>query len=378
MSALAGLWHFGGKPGAAEGCERMLAAQEIYGPHDGRQWSMGSFALGRRLYRTVPEDAFDWQPLHSADDRLALVADVRLDNRDELCSALGIPSVAAAELCDAGVLLACLDRWDEAALERLVGDFAFALWNSQARKLLLARDFLGQRPLYYHGGKDFFAFATMPKGLHALADIPRAPDEQALAEFVTLIPPHGPRSVYKDVLRVEPGHGVTVTTEGVSRRRYWNPREAGGMRAGRKDYAEGLRYHLAPATRSRLRGASGAVATQLSAALDSAAVTATAARLLAPVGGKVVAFTAVPREGYDGPCPKDRIGDEGPLAAATAALYPNIDHIRVHSGHVSPVADLDRYFHLFDRPMLNLCNWVWLSAINAAARERNCTVVLTG
>lgn len=56
MSALAGLWHFNGKPGA-EGCARMLAAQQIYGPHDERQWSEGPLALGRRLFRILPEEA---------------------------------------------------------------------------------------------------------------------------------------------------------------------------------------------------------------------------------------------------------------------------------------------------------------------------------
>ena len=127
-----------------------------------------------------------------------------------------------------------------------------------------------------------------------------------------------------------------------------------------------------------LRGATGAVGTHLSAGYDSAAVTATAARLLAPAGGKVVAFTAVPREGYDGPAPKDRIGDEGPLAAATAAMYPNIDHVLIRSGHLSPLDQLDRSFFLFDRPMLNPCNWVWLAAINGAARDRKLPVVLTG
>ena len=142
----------------------------------------------------LPEDSFDFQPLHGADDRLVLVADVRLDNRDELAPALGIAASRARQLCDAALLLACLERWSEAALDRLVGDFAFALWDGRTKKLMLARDFLGQRPLYYHQGKDFFAFASMARGLHALPSILRQPDEQALAEFVTLIPQHGPRS----------------------------------------------------------------------------------------------------------------------------------------------------------------------------------------
>lgn len=378
MSALAGRWNFDGNPNADASCERMLAAQRMYGPHDERRWSEGPLAMGRRLYRTVPEDRHDRQPLHGADGRLTLVADVRLDNREDLASLLGIPHGDLAASCDAAILLASLERWGERALDRLVGDFAFALWDSRERKLLLARDFLGHRPLHYHRGKDFFAFASMPKGLHALPEIPYAPDEQAAAEFLVLMPAWGSRTFFAGIETVEAGHAVTVTREGVNARRYWHPSrpESGG--AGAADYVEGLRHHLDQAVRSRLRGANGAVASHLSAGFDSASVAATAARLLAPDGGKVVAFTSVPRAGYDGPASPGRIGDEGPLAAQTAAMYPNIEHVLIRSGHRSPIADLDRYFFLFERPMLNLCNMVWYTAINDAARERKLSVLLTG
>ena len=89
MSAIAGIWHWDGKPSAGDDCARMLAVQQVYGPHDGRQWSDGAIAMGRRLHRLLPEDIHDRQPLRSADGRLTLVADVRLDNREEIASDLG-------------------------------------------------------------------------------------------------------------------------------------------------------------------------------------------------------------------------------------------------------------------------------------------------
>jgi asparagine synthase (glutamine-hydrolysing) len=92
----------------------------------------------------------------------------------------------------------------------------------------------------------------------------------------------------------------------------------------------------------------------------------------------VTAFTAVPREDYSGGIPKGKIGDEGHFAAATAARYPNIDHVFIRSGHRSPVERLDRDFFLFDRPALNLCNMVWMNAINDDAKERGLSVMLTG
>ena len=121
----------------------------------------------------------------------------------------------------------------------------------------------------------------MPKGLHALPDIPYAPDEQAMAEFVALMPAGRTASFFKGIERVEAGHFVTVTPDGAISRRYWQPSRPDRGRARSRDHAEGLRHHLDQATRARLRGANGAVASQLSAGFDSAAVTATAARLLA-------------------------------------------------------------------------------------------------
>ena len=88
MSALAGLWYFDGQGDAADGCARMLRAQEVYGPDAGGQGGRPGIALGRRLMRTLPEDRFDRQPLTGGDGRFVLVADLRLDNRDDLIDRL--------------------------------------------------------------------------------------------------------------------------------------------------------------------------------------------------------------------------------------------------------------------------------------------------
>jgi asparagine synthase (glutamine-hydrolysing) len=378
VSAIAGIWRFDGKPDAVADCARMLAAQQMYGPHDGHHRTHGPIAMGRRLFRTLPEDIYDRQPLRSRDGRLMLVADVRLDNRDELTAELNITSSDALQRCDAEVLLACLEHWGERAIDRLVGDFAFALWDASTQSLLLVRDFLGHRPLHYHCGNGFFAFASMPKGLHALPDIPRAPDEQMIAEFLTLIPQAGPRTFFRHIARVEPAHIVTVTRDGVSSRLYWQPQRPRAGRVATAQYVEGLRHHLDQAVQACLRGANGIVGSHLSGGFDSGGVTATAARLLAPSGGKVVAFTAVPRHGYDGPDPKNRVGNEGPLAAATAAMYSNVEHVLIRGNAVSPLEGLDRHFFLNERPVLNTCNAMWADAINRAARERKLRIILNG
>src|SRR6187401_2861925 len=137
MTALAGCWNYGGRPQPDESCKRMLAAQAPYGPHGERQRLDGQLAMGRRLFRTVPEDVHDRQPLLGAGGRLTLVADARLDNRDELAAALGFSPDRVRNMCDSAMLLACIERWGEQALDRMVGNFAFALWDQAECRLLL-------------------------------------------------------------------------------------------------------------------------------------------------------------------------------------------------------------------------------------------------
>ena len=203
------------------------------------------------------------------------------------------------------------------------------------------------------------------------------PTRSSIAKFLALMPDSGPQSFFQDIERVEPGHFVTVTPTGLAVRRHWEPRRRWIALRSPDEYAEALRELLDRAVRCRLRGA-GDVGAHLSGGLDSPAVAATAARLLAPSGRRVIAFTAVPREGYDGPAPRDRIIDEGPDAAATAALYPNMEHVLMPSDGRSPLDDLDRSFFLFDQPVYNIGFLGWPKRIYDAARERKLTIVLSG
>lgn len=377
MTALAGLWHFDGQPDVANSCSRMLAAQAVYGPQAGAQWSGSDVALGRRLMPFLPEDVFDRQPLIGGGGRYVLIADLRLDNREELVEALQIPPQQARGLCDAAVLLAAIERWEEACLDRILGDYAFVLWDSARRCLLLARDPMGQRPLCYHRGNKFFALASMPKGLHALPEVPRAPDEDSIAELVVLLPDFGTQTSFRGIERVEPGHVVAVTANHLAARRYWQPRRHTVVMRGPEEYGEALRGLLDQAVRCRLRGAQN-VGAELSGGLDSGAVAATAARLLAPSGRKVVAFTAVPRAGYDDQAPRNRIVDEGPYAAATAALYANMEHVLIRSEGRSPLDDFDRSFFLFDGPPGGVSNLAWSFSMFDAVQERKLKVLLSG
>jgi asparagine synthase (glutamine-hydrolysing) len=377
MTAIAGYWNFEDRPDAAAWCERMLKSQQIYGPGPPAIASDGPIAIGQRMFAIGREDRSRQPVATGAGGATMVVADARLDNRGELCEALAIPAAEARHLSDAAVLLRALERWDDSAVERLQGDFAFAYWDSRRRRLLLARDFLGHQPLHYARRDGFFAFASMPKGLHALPEIPPAPDRETVAGFLALIPEDGSETFFRGIQKVRSGEIVAVTRDGVSATRWWQPSLEPLRLKSHDDYAEALREHFDRAVAVRLRGADSAVAAHLSGGLDSSTVAATAARLMAPSGGRVTAFTSVPREGYDAGKVTTAFIDEGPHAAEVAALYPNMEHVLVRNGG-SPLARLDRLSFIYDRPVLNLCNGVWMHRIMDLARDRGHRVLLTG
>src|SRR5262249_34571578 len=155
--ALAGLWRLDGRQDADSLCSQMLSAQAMYGTHGVAQWTASDIALGRRLMKVLPEDAFDRQPLQDISGRFTLIADIRLDNRDELIGGLGISGDAASRLSDAAILMKAIERWEDRCVDHLIGDYAFVLWDARDRRLILSRDPIGQRPLFFHRGKDFFA-----------------------------------------------------------------------------------------------------------------------------------------------------------------------------------------------------------------------------
>lgn len=371
MTALAGLWSRRGERTEVT-AGRMLDAQASFGPEPAICRTLETVTLGRRLYPLVPEDDFDRGPVMGGDDTILLTADARIDNRSEIATALGLSSADVARLAEPQLLMAVVERWGIAGLGRVVGAFAVMLWDARRHVLTLARDPLGERPLFYHRGDDFVAVASMPRGLHAHPDIPYAPSGAATADFLAVLP-EDDESFFAGIARVRPGHAIAIDAGGIAETRLWTP-ERKALRLSPDAYAEGLRFELDRAIAIRLRRIDGAVGTHLSAGLDSASVTATTARLLG--SEPLHAFTAVPGRGA--PAPGEAIGDEGAIAATVAALYANIVHVAVRGEGRSPLSLLDRHFDLYQRPVMNPWNAVWGEAINDAARERGVRVLLTG
>jgi asparagine synthase (glutamine-hydrolysing) len=359
-------------------CERMLNALALYGGDRCGRWDDRAVSIGRHLARSVPEDIYDEQPHSGPSSRYVVVGDVRLSDRDTLIADLGIGSNLAATLSDAMLAAFAIEKWHELSFDKIYGAFALAAWDKREQRLLLARDPMAQKPLFYHRGPKLVAFASMPTGLHVCADVPLEPDEDHLAEYLARSnDPETSHTFYKGIERVVPGHFCIITRNGFHNSRFWNPSLTPLLLGRHEDYVDALRSHLDSAVAAQLRGVKSEVGAHLSAGLDSSAVATTAARILAPSDKRVVAFTAVPRKGYVSDSRPDVIDDEGPLASLTAGLHPNIEHVLVRNDRFG-LERIDRNYSIYVGPNVNLCNLGWVEAILDRARDRGLSIMLVG
>jgi asparagine synthase (glutamine-hydrolysing) len=371
VTAIYGLWRFDDRDLATD-FRRMDLALSRYGSDDHESWSADSAVmLGRRLHRSLPEDHFRTPVATGA--RYVTFGDVRLTERENLMRELRLGE-DAARMSDAAIAAAAVEAWNEEAFDRIYGVFAIAAWDTRERRLMLARDHMGLKPLFFHFADRFFAFASMPAGLLALPDIPRRPDMESMRRFLAVENHSAGKTHYESIERVMPGHFAIVTSAGVTQTRYWQPDLTPLRLPTSDDYVDALSEHLDCAVAAALRGIGTQVGAHLSSGFDSTAVATTAARQLASSGGTVVAYTAAPREGYEKTRP-NRTVDESVLARATAAQHPNMRHVIVRSDR-TPMANLDRTASIYGIPVLNICNEGWYDAINDDAARRGIAVIL--
>jgi asparagine synthase (glutamine-hydrolysing) len=378
MSGIAGLVRFDGQPVSRHELGRVANALHRYGPDRSDIVVRDIAGLVHVLMRMTPEDRFDNQPLQGRSGVL-MAADLRLDNRDDILAEIGLAPRDAMTWADSRILLAAWEKLGDRVWSLLRGPFAVAIWEPSRRSLTLARDHLGLNVLMWHRNARFFAFASMPGGLFALNGVPRQLNEEKIADFLVLNHADHATTIYRDIFRVLPAHVVRVTADGsMQQRRFWSAADVQPVRlASDQAYADGLRSHLDKAVRRQLRSLHP-VGCLLTGGLDSSSVCALAASTLAKQNMRLVAFTGVPRDGYDGDLPAGTYADETPYVEQITRMLGNVDVEYVHDDTGGTFAALDRIFIALDGPVRNPSNLGWMLAILGRARALGRRVLLGG
>lgn len=358
MGGIAAEYRMDGTPVSALALDRVAAAMAHRGIDGTAAWREGNAGLAYAAFHTTGESAGERQPLESGD--YSLVFDGRLDNRAELCAALDEPATGS----DARLALAAYLRWSEECAARLLGDFAFILWDRPRRQLFAARDAMGVRPLYWHlagttfrAGSEFQQFFTTPEVAHE-------PNEGMVAEYLACALSTPDETLWKGVYRLLPGHWLVARDGQVRIRKFYDPDPKREIRYSTDaEYAEHFLELLREAVRCRLRSPHRA-GILLSGGVDSSTVAAVAAQVS---GG-------APPETFSLVFPDLDCDESAYIAEVTR--YCDLRSNRITCQDPPPAfydEQARRYRDFPDYPNGAMCH-----PLRQAVRARGCRVALTG
>src|SRR5205823_14567383 len=189
--------------------EAMIETVRHRGPDAGDVWveAEGGVALGQRRLAIIDLSPGGAQPMHSADRRYVITFNGEIYNYRDIRRELQAAGRSIRSESDTEVLLEACALWGvEAAIERAVGMFAFALWDRKTRTLMLARDRLGIKPLYYAATPERVLFASQLKAFRAAPDWQPTIDEDAVVGYLRLACIGHPRTIYREAQKLPPGH----------------------------------------------------------------------------------------------------------------------------------------------------------------------------
>jgi asparagine synthase (glutamine-hydrolysing) len=342
---------------------RMTSVLGHRGPDgDGFHFAPG-VGLGHRRLAIVDLAAGN-QPLFNEDGNICVVYNGEIYNFQPLMAELAALGHAFRTRCDTEVIVHAWEEWGVGCLDRFNGMFAFALWDAARETLFLARDRLGEKPLYYSLLPDGrLLFASELKSLLLSAQLDRKLDPQAIEEFFAFGYVPDPRSIYRSVRKLAPAHYLIVRRGAPSPgpRAYWDVEFLNGTPVRRDEVAEELIDRLRESVRLRMI-ADVPLGAFLSGGVDSSGVVAMMAGLKAdPVSTFSISFGA-------------RGWDEAAYASEVAQRYGTDHHVRTVDPNSFEL--VDRLATIYDEPFGD-SSAMPTFRVCAAARE-NVTVALSG
>src|SRR5215470_13274742 len=185
MSGISGLLALDGGEADASSLRRMTAALAHRGRDGQATWQSAPIAMGHQAFWTTPEARHEIQPWRHPSGHVVVTLDGRIDNRRELHDALAARGWPPRAGHDAELVLRAYECWGEDFARELVGDFAVAIWDAPARRLVCARDPLGVKPFYYYSDGRSFRWSSESQAILADPAVPRRPHEGMVAEMLS-------------------------------------------------------------------------------------------------------------------------------------------------------------------------------------------------
>ena len=253
MCGIAGLLRFDGQPADRSIVKRMTDAIAHRGP-DGEGFLVtGPVGLGHRRLSIIDLSVAASQPMSNEDDTVHVIYNGEIYNFQDVRADLEARGHRFKSRTDSEVILHGYEEWGTDCLSRFNGMFAFALWDGRTERLWLVRDRIGVKPLFYSVAADAIRFGSEIKAVIADPGVGRRLDADALQQFLAFNYLPAPRTLFKDVRQVEPGHYLLIDRSGSVRDvEYWDVVYDESANKGEREYVEELSALLSDSVRLRL------------------------------------------------------------------------------------------------------------------------------
>jgi asparagine synthase (glutamine-hydrolysing) len=277
MSVQFGRWNFEGQPPALDYIGEVSAALAPYGPDSNESYSNGGVTILYRAFHTTKESHSEVQP-HISRSGAVMTWDGRLDNRVELISKLA--DSVAVKSTDVEIVAAAFEKWGGNCFAKLIGDWALSIWNPITRSLILAKDAIGKRHLYYSLDEHNVTWCTIIDPLVLFAGTTFAICEEYVASWFSYFPA-AHLTPYVGIQSVPPSSSVAIRDGKHTVNKYWDFDPDKRIRYSTDaEYEEHFRAVFADAIRRNLRSDKPILA-ELSGGMDSSCIVCMADMVIA-------------------------------------------------------------------------------------------------
>lgn len=337
MCGICGIYSFDQQPVQPDLVRRMANSILHRGPDEEGFLFDGPVGLGMRRLSII-DLAGGSQPVYNEDGTVGIVYNGEIYEYIELRRELERLGHRFTTRSDTEVVVHAYEQYGERCVDYLVGMFAFAIWDSRRRELFVARDRLGEKPLFYTRIGDQLLFASEIKALLQHPGCSRELSEEGLSHYLSALYIPFPDTMFRDIAKLPPGHWMRVSENGIRIERYWFPERLRPHRASIDEAIDEFRTLFADAVRVQMRS-DVPVGASLSSGMDSTSVVAYVARMTDDARLKTFAV------GFTG-----ADWDERPGARAVANLF-GTEHYDITVSPTDVVRLLPRLAWLLDEPM---------------------------